>query len=294
MLGNLDNGGKEERFALIEQAAKPGQVAELCQLFGVSRSGYYAYLKRKGNDRDAKSKRLIRRAYKRYDGKYGYRQLQLFLWQDDGVWMNHKKVLRLMQKLGLQASIRRKRRFNMTYQAAERVAENMLNRNFTAEKPNQKWVTDVTQYRVGERWLYLSAVKDLFNNEIVAYQLSERNDNELVLQTFAKAFAKQKDVTGLVVHSDQGFQYTSHAYHNMLPKVSAQISMSRRGNCLDNASMESFFSHLKTEGLYPYDIRNLAEAQRRIEKYIRFYNRRRPQRKLNKLTPVEYRRQFAA
>ncbi|MBU5344227.1 IS3 family transposase, partial [Paenibacillus lautus] len=94
-------------------------------------------MKRKGNDRDAKSKRLIRRAYKRYDGKYGYRQLQLFLWQDDGVWMNHKKVLRLMQKLGLQASIRRKRRFNMTYQAAERVAENMLNRNFTAEKPNQ-------------------------------------------------------------------------------------------------------------------------------------------------------------
>lgn len=290
----MDAGGKEERYKLVEKAAELGRITELCQLFRVSRSGYYAYLKRKGNDRDAEAKRLICRAYKRYDGKYGYRQLQLFLWQDDGVWMNHKKVLRLMQKLGLQASIRRKRRFNMTYQSAERVAENLLKRNFTAEKPNQKWVTDVTQYRVGEHWLYLSAVKDLFNNEIVAYQLSERNDNELVLQTFAKAFAKQKDVTGLVVHSDQGFQYTSHAYHDMLPKVSAQISMSRRGNCLDNASMESFFSHLKTEGLYPYNIRNLAEAQSRIEKYIRFYNRRRPQRKLNKLTPVEYRRQFAA
>lgn len=294
MLGNLDPGGKEERFTLIEQAANPRQVAELCQLFRVSRSGYYAYLKRKGNDRDAEAKRLIREAYNRYEGKYGYRQLQLFLWQDDGVWMNHKKVLRLMQKLGLQANIRRKRRFNTTYQAGERVSENLLKRDFTAEKPNQKWVTDVTQYRVGERWLYLSAVKDLFNNEIVAYQLSQRNDNELVLRTFAKAFAKQKDVTGLVVHSDQGFQYTSYAYHDMLPKVGAQISMSRRGNCLDNASMESFFSHLKTEGLYPYDIRNLTEAQRRIEKYIRFYNRERPQRKLKKLTPVEYRRQFVA
>lgn len=294
MFGNLDAGGKEQRFKLIEQAADIGQVAEYCQLLGVSRSGYYAYLKRKKNDRNAEAERLIRTVYKRYEGKYGYRQIQLFLWQDEGVWMNHKKVLRLMQKLGLQASIRRKRRFNMTYQAAERVADNLLKRNFTAEKPSQKWVTDVTQYRVGERWLYLSAVKDLFNNEIVAYQLSERNDNELVLQTFAKAFAKQKDVTGLVVHSDQGFQYTSHAYHDMLPKVGAQISMSRRGNCLDNASMESFFSHLKTEGLYPYDIRNLAEAQRRIEKYIRFYNRRGPQRKLNKLTPVEYRRQFLA
>lgn len=266
----------------------------MCQLFGVSRSGYYAYLKRKQTDRDADAKKLISRAYWCYEGKYGYRQLQLMIWQDEGIWMNHKKILRLMQQLGLQAKIRRKRRLNVTYPTDERVAENLLKRNFTAEKPNQKWVTDVTQYRVGDRWLYLSAVKDLFNNEIVAYQLGERNNNELVLQTFTKAFAKQKDVTGLVVHSDQGFQYTSHAYHDMLPQVGAQISMSRRGNCLDNASMESFFSHLKTEGLYPYDIRNLAEAQSRIEKYIRFYNRKRPQRKLNKLTPVEYRRQFAA
>lgn len=226
MLGNLDAGGEEQRYKAIEVAASNYPVSSLCKLFKVSRSGYYAYLKRKNVDRDKEAASLISQVYARYEGKYGYRQLQLFLWQDDGVWMNHKKVLRLMQKLGLQASIRRKRRFNMTYQAAERVADNLLNRNFTAEKPNQKWVTDVTQYRVGERWLYLSAVKDLFNNEIVAYQLSERNDNELVLQTFAKAFAKQKDVTGLVVHSDQGLQYTSHTYHNMLPKVSAQISMS--------------------------------------------------------------------
>ncbi|MDT1800555.1 IS3 family transposase, partial [Salmonella enterica subsp. enterica serovar Oslo] len=142
--------------------------AELCQFIGVSRSGYYAYLKRKENDRDAEDKRLIRRVYKRYEGKYGYRQIQLFLWQDHGVWMNHKKVLRLMQELGLQASIRKKRQFNMVYKAAERVAENLLKRNFTAERPNQKWVTDITQYRVCESWLYLSAVKDLFNNEIVA------------------------------------------------------------------------------------------------------------------------------
>ncbi|WP_158502541.1 IS3 family transposase [Aneurinibacillus migulanus] len=147
-------------------------------------------MKRKKNDRDVEAVRLIRKVYHRYEGKYGYRQLQLFLWQDDGVWMNHKKVLRLMQKLGLQASIRRKRRFNMKDKVAERVAENLLKRDFTADKPNQKWVTDVTQYQVGERWLYLSAVKDLFNNEIIAYQLSERNDNELVLQTFTKAFAK--------------------------------------------------------------------------------------------------------
>ncbi|MFB5685262.1 IS3 family transposase [Paenibacillus terreus] len=278
----------------MEKVAAYGDIQKLTRVFGVSRSGYYAYLKRKRKDRDAKAKKQVLQTYQRYEGKYGYRQLQLFLWQDHGIWMNHKKVLRLMQILGIQSRIRRKRRFISSYAPAQRVAENRLKRNFTAEKPNQKWVTDITQYRVGERWVYLSAIKDLFNNEIVAYEIGERNDNELVLRTFSKAFAKQKDVTGLIVHSDQGFQYTSHAYHDMLPKVGAQISMSRRGNCLDNASMESFFSHLKTEGLYPYHIRTVTEAQSKIEKYIRFYNRKRPQRKLKKLTPVEYRRQFTA
>ncbi|MGO4786612.1 transposase [Paenibacillus sp. 2KB_20] len=139
-----------------------------------------------------------------------------------------------------------------------------------------------------------SAMKDLFNNEIVAYHMSQRNDNSLFLQTFEKAFKQTKDVTGLVVHSDQRFQYTSHAYHDMLSKVDAQISMSRRGNCYDNASMESFFSHLKTEGLYPYDIRNMDAAQRRIEAYIQFYNQNRPQRRPNKLSPVAYRKQLIA
>jgi putative transposase len=108
--------------------------------------------------------------YQRYEGKYGYRQLQLFLWQDHGIWMNHKKV--------------------------------RLKRNFTVEKPNQRWVTDITQYPVGERWVYLWAIKDLFNNEIVAYEIGERNDNELVLRTFRKALVKQIDVTGLIVHSE--------------------------------------------------------------------------------------------
>ncbi|GGG20265.1 transposase [Paenibacillus abyssi] len=199
-----------------------------------------------------------------------------------------------MQELGIRSKIRRKHRCNYESTTGERVGENLLKRDFQAEKPNQKWVTDITQYRVADSWLYLSAIKDLFNNEIVAYQLGLRNDNQLVLRTFEKAFEKQKDVTGLIVHSDQGFQYTSHAYHDMLPQAGTQISMSRRGNCHDNASMESFFSHLKTEGLYLYDIRTIEEAQRRIESYIKFYNEARPQRKLKKLTPIEYRRQLVA
>lgn len=202
-----------------------------------------------------------------------------------------------MQELGIKSIIRRKYVHRTSYEAAVsdgRIAENLLQRNFNADAPNKKWVTDVTQYRVFDDRIYLSAVKDLWNGEIVAYHISNRNDNPLVLETFRKAFEAHKDVTGLIVHSDQGSQYTSHAYHDMLPQVGAQISMSRRGNCYDNASMESFFSHLKVEALYPYDIRSIDEAQRRIEEFIRFYNEDRAQRKLNKLTPVEYRRQLVA
>ncbi|WP_458123272.1 IS3 family transposase [Paenibacillus sp. Z3-2] len=278
----------------VEKAAKEYPVSALCQVFGVSRSGYYAYLKRKSQDRDQTDKALVQKVYDQYNGVYGYRQIQLFLLQDHGVWMNHKKVLRLMQTLGIRSRIRRKHRCNYASSTEGRVAKNLLKRDFKADRANQKWVTDVTQFRVGESWIYLSAVKDLFNNEIVAYHMSQRNDNQLVLQTFENVFNKTKDVTGLIVHSDQGFQYTSYAYHDMLPKVGARISMSRRGNCYDNASMESFLSHLKTEGLYPYDIRNMDEAQRRIEAYIHFYNQHRPQRKLNKLPPVGFRKQFIA
>ncbi|WP_169833786.1 IS3 family transposase [Saccharibacillus sacchari] len=292
MLSHLEGGKTQAKYALIRQVNENQTIRWLCQIFGVSRSGYYAWLKRQEATPEAADAKLVHAIYWKYNGIYGYRQLQLFLWQDCGIWMNHKKVLRLMQKLRIQARVRKKRRYRYTADAAGLVAENVLNQHFKADKPNEKWVTDITQYRVGERWLYLSAVKDLFNNEIVAYQIGEHPDKELVKQTFKKAFRKRKDVTGVVIHSDRGAPYTSHLYHDMLPKVGAQISMSRGGNCYDNASIESFFSHLKTEGLYPYSIRSLDEAQRRIEQYIRFYNTKRPQRKLNKLTPVEYRRQF--
>jgi len=142
-----------------------------------------------------------------------------------------------LQELEIKAIIRRKYVHRTTREAAKsdgRIAENLLQRDFNATKPNQKWVTDVTQYRVLDDRIYLSAIKDLWNGEIVAYHISNRNDNPLVLETFEKAFETHKDVTGLIVHSDQGSQYTSHAYHDMLSKVGAQISMSRRGNCYDN------------------------------------------------------------
>jgi putative transposase len=134
---------------------------------------------------------------------------------------------------------------------------------------------------------------DLFNYEII-YCISDRNDNRLVVNTVKRAFEKRKDAMGVILHSDREFQYTSYEYHDMLQKVGARISMSRKGNCFDNACIESFFSHLKTEELYLYDILDKKEAQRRIDEYIRFYNEERIQLNKNKLTPVEYRRQLAA
>lgn len=287
----------KSKHTVIDELKPKRTVRELCGYLGISRSGYYAYLKRKDNDPDEELKLKIRAIYEQRDKTVGYRRIQDELYRQYSLVVNHKKVLRLMQQLGIKAIIRRKYAHRTSYEAAVsdgRIAENKLQRDFTAAKPNQKWVTDVTQYRVFDEKIYLSAIKDLWNNEIVGYHISRRNDNPLVLETFRKAFETHKDVTGLIVHSDQGYQYTSHAYHDMLPQVGAQISMSRRGNCYDNASIESFFSHLKVEALYPYDIRSIDEAQRRIEEYIRFYNEDRAQRKLNKLTPVEYRNQLVA
>jgi transposase InsO family protein len=240
-------------------------VTALCNFLQLSRSGYYQSLRRQKVDSDEVLRACIQAIYIKREKKYGYRRIQGEL-ERQGWKVNHKKVLRLMQEMGIRSIIRRKGRSSPQGDGlTPRVAENLLQRDFTAELPNQKWVTDITQYGVGDQWLYLSAIKDLCTKEIVAYQMSLRNDTVYVLETFKQAFAQQKDVTGLIVHSDQGCQYTSHAYHDMLPQVGAQISMSRRGNCYDNAAMESFFSHLKAEALYPYDIRDLAEAQRRIE-----------------------------
>lgn len=163
---------------------------------GVSRSGYYAYLKRKENDPDLDLKRTIMTIYHQRNKTFGYRRIQDELLRQYGLIVNHKKVLRLMQQLGIQAIIRRKRVYRTSYEAAVsegRVAENLLDRHFFAQKPNQKWVTDVTQFRVLNEKIYLSAIKDLCTNEIVAYHMSQHNDNPLVLETFRKAFEKQKD-----------------------------------------------------------------------------------------------------
>jgi putative transposase len=153
-------------------------------------------------------------------------------------------------------------------------------------------VTDITYLIFNKKKLYLSAIKDLYNNEIVAYHISARNDLKLVMDTVKKAI-KKRNVNGVLLHSDQGFQYTSCQYNNLLKRYNIKASMSRKGNCLDNASMENFFSHFKAECFNLYSFRTAEEVKNAVKKYIRFYNHQRFQEKLNNLSPYEYRTQAA-
>lgn len=265
----------------------------------VSRAGYYKWLKRQtqttDKDReDAILQALLRKGYSKHRGRYGYRRLNVWLNEQTTQCYNHKRIYRLLDEIGLKAKIRRKKRWYGNSEAPTIVSPNLLNRDFKAAKPNQKWVTDITYLSGLPQKLYLSAIKDLATNEIVAYKISNRNDLKLVQDTIRAAIRKQrKKVHGILIHSDQGFQYTSKQYHKLLKKYKMIGSMSRKGNCLDNASIENFFGHLKSELLYLEKFQSPAQLRRAVQAYIRYYNEERIQLKLNKLAPVAYRNQLA-
>ncbi len=222
--------------------------------------------------------------------EFGYPRITMAL-QDEGYRINHKKVYRLMKELGIQSKIRKKRRYHG--QAPSVQYPNRLKRQFKACGPNQKLVTDITYVTDGSRFYYLSVIQGLFNNEVVSWQLSKRNDLQLVLDTVEK-WTMKKDIFEAVLHSDQGFQYTSKRYNSRLEANQVKGSHSRKGNCLDNACIESFFSHLKTEKLYMTECKSEVELRQAIEDYIYYYNYKRFQKKLNKRAPIEHRCALAA
>jgi len=264
----------------------------MCDFFEVSRSGYYDFVQRMDKpDWDevlagaiAECQRLCRKTY-------GYRRVHIWLEREYGFKLNPKTVLRVMNKYGLLSEIRRSRKYTHMGQSLHKY-ENLLNRNFHADRPNQKWVTDISYIHTGQGVLYLSAIRDLFDNSIVAYKTSTAQTVSLVTDTIRKAKAKEKVTTELQLHSDQGFQYTSHAYHNLTKEYGITPSMSRRGNCYDNAMAENFFSILKSECINRQKIKDFAMAKSLIDDYIHFYNHVRIQFK-TKLTPLELRRQSA-
>ena len=265
-------------------------MSEMCRFFGISRAAYYAWRKRvKQPEPDAERKQQIMEAYLASKKCYGYRRIALWLREKRSVIINHKAVLRLMNHLGIR-SIARKRKPYLKMSRLERYHryENVLNRDFSATQPNQKWVTDVTYIATQQGWAYLSIIKDLFDGYIVAHALSLSNSVALVTQTLQQAKDKEKVTDGLLLHSDQGYQYTSQAYFNLTQQYNITPSMSRRGNCWDNAPIENFFGHLKEEALRHRPIPTFQELEEIIDEYIHFFNHERIQ--LNsRQTPAQVR-----
>ena len=266
-------------------------ISEMCRFFSVSRSGYYGYVSRM--DVPAKDLPLaekIMECQERCGKTYGYRRVHIWL-ERQGIHHNPKTVLRVMQKYNLLSVVRRKKYRN--YGDYLHKYPNLLNRDFTAERPNQKWVTDISYIKTRQGTLYLSVIRDLFDNSIVAYKTGTEQNINLVLSTIRAAKKKEKVTAELQLHSDQGFQYTSHAYFKLTKSYNITPSMSRKGNPYDNALAENFFSILKTECIYRIKFNTYDEARLIIDEYIHFYNNERIQLK-TKLTPREMRCQYVA
>ena len=277
------------KYQVIYKHRDKYTISEMCRFFKVSKSGYYKYLKRKDiPDRDLLLANKIEECQDINHKTYGYRRVHIWL-ERQGIYRNPKTVLRIMQKYNLLSVVRRKR-FHYCSQYLHRYP-NTLNREFTADRPNQKWVTDISYIKTEQGFLYLSVIRDLYDNSIVAFKTAKDQSIKLVLDTI-KAAKKKEKVTGeLQLHSDQGFQYTSHAYFNLTQSYGIKQSMSRRGNPYDNALAENFFSILKTECIHRVKLKTYEQARLLIGEYINYYNNYRIQTK-TKLTPHEKRCQY--
>lgn len=230
--------------------------------------------------------------FTQHKGRYGYRRITLALHQE-GTLLNHKTVYRLMKSLQLKSVIRVKR-YRSYRGELGKVAKNVLQRQFVASRPNEKWVTDVTEFNVAGERLYLSPIQDLYNGEIVAHHTSKRPRFDMVATMLNKAFLRLNGEDQPILHSDQSWQYQMPTYQGLLREQNIVPSMSRKGNCLDNAPMESFFGTLKSECFYLQKFSSVEQLQEAIDDYIDYYNHDRIKVKLNGLSPVNYRTQAAS
>lgn len=288
------SGVRQEKLYLTvkelhEKEAYP--IAKICRILNLNRSSYYKWLHRTKSAREQENEDILHKLgylYAEFNGIYGYRRLTDELNARYGTSYNYKRIYRLTGLVGLKAVIRRKR---PQYQRStpEIIAENILNRDFTAEKLNEKWLTDVTEFKYGNNEkLYLSAILDLKDKSIVSFALGRSNNNQLVFDTFDLAVSKYPDARPLF-HSDRGFQYTSKQFKDKLDKAGMTQSMSRVGCCIDNGPMESFWGIIKCEMYYLNKFNDYDSLASAIERYIHFYNYERRQKKLDKMPPMTYR-----
>lgn len=280
----------EIKYRVTYQYKDKYTITEMCRFFEVSRSGYYDFIKRMDRkDKDEITSKQIARCQEQTKKTYGYRRVRMWLLRETGLVINHKAVLRIMNKYGLLSEIRKPRPLYLRQQALCKY-ENILNRDFSTEKSNTKWVTDISYIHTNQGVLYVSMIKDLYDNFIIAYDMGTAQDNALVYRTIKKA--KKEVADGLILHSDQGFQYTSTGYSKLTKEYGISPSMSRAGTPLDNAPAENFFSILKTECINRQKITTYDEGRYLVSEYINFYNYHRIQLK-TKLTPYEKRCQLA-
>ncbi len=257
----------------------------------MARSTFYYNTKRLGqSDGYDAIRERIRAIFNRHHSRYGYRRITDQL-HNEGIDINHKTVQKLMGQMGLKA--KRKRQHYRSYKGEiGKTAPNVLNRDFKATAPNQKWTTDVTQVKIKDKWVYLSPVLDMFNGEIVSYVISDHPDLKMVMTMLDKAFRKRNISGNLIFHSDQGWQYQHKRYQKALEDRNIIQSMSRKGNCLDNAMMENFFGLMKNELLYLQEWDSIDQFKKALRKYIRYYNNDRIKLRLKGKSPVQYRALF--
>ncbi len=277
------------KFSIIQRFKDKYSISEMCRFFKVSRSGYYSYVCRQRNpEKDLWIAEKIKECQEKSKSTYGYRRVHIWL-SKHGIKRNPKTVLRIMNKYNLLSQVRRRKAYKR-FKTQLHKYPNLLDRNFKATKPNEKWVTDISYIHTNEGVLYLSMIRDLYDNSIVAYKTGTEQTVNLVLETIK--LAKRKEVTANVqLHSDQGFQYTSNAYFHLTKEYNITPSMSRRGNCYDNAKAENFFGILKAECINRKKITTYQEGTLLIRSYIDFYNHERIQLK-TMLTPLELRNSY--
>lgn len=283
------------KYQAMEQLRHQYPLPPMCRLLGVSASGYYAWRGRKPSQRAQQEPRLeaeIRAAHRRTRETCGPERLQKDL-ADHGVEIGLHRIRRLRKKLGLRC--KQKRKFKATTDSKHNlpIAPNLLDQQFTTEAPDQVWAGDLTYIATDEGWLYLAGLKDLYSGEIVGYAMGARMTRHLVMQALFRAVSLHRPAPGLIQHTDRGSQYCSQEYRALVAQFGMRASMSRRGNCYDNAPIESFWGTLKNELIHHRRYTTREQARREIVEYIElFYNRQRRQARLGYLSPVEFRRQF--